>query len=101
MQSDACRMIRRRAVEAGIRTKSAITCSSTGITGYLRTGGRRESARKWPTNTNPPALQGFTTARDDEVSMRSRVDCDLRTGTPLSAYPVYRLLHPEILGVGR
>jgi integrase len=46
-QADAYRMIRRRAADAGIRTKIGChTFRATGITEYLRNGGKLEVAQQ-------------------------------------------------------
>jgi site-specific recombinase XerD len=48
-QADVYRMIRRRAEEAGIRTRIGChTFRATGITEYLRNGGKLRSRSRWP-----------------------------------------------------
>jgi integrase/recombinase XerD len=54
-QADVYRMIRRKALGAGISTRIGNhTFRATRITQYLRNGGRRELASRWP-RMNPPA----------------------------------------------
>jgi len=68
-QSDAYRMIRRRAVEAGIATKIGNhSFRATGITEYLRNGGRREIAQQMA-NHESARTTGLYDRRDDEVSL--------------------------------
>jgi integrase len=68
-QSDAYRMIRRRAVEAGIGTKVGNhSFRATGITEYLRNGGRREIAQQMA-NHESARTTGLYDRRDDEVSL--------------------------------
>lgn len=68
-QSNVYRMIRRRAMQAGIKTRIGNhTFRATGITQYLRNGGRRELAQQMAAHESP-----LTTAlydrRDDEVAV--------------------------------
>lgn len=68
-QSDAYRMVRRRAVEAGIATKIGNhSFRATGITVYLRNGGRRDLAQQMANHasSNTTALYD---RRNDEVSL--------------------------------
>ena len=52
-QADVYRMIRRRAAAAGVRTKiSCHTFRATGITEYLRNGGRLEVAQQMTNHEN-------------------------------------------------
>jgi len=68
-QSDAYRMIGRRAVEAGIATKIGNhSFRATGITEYLRNGGRRELAQQMA-NHESARTTGLYDRRDDEVSL--------------------------------
>ena len=68
-QSDAYRMIRRRATEAGIRTKIGNhSFRATGITEYLRNGGRREVAQQMA-NHESARTTGLYDRRDDDVSL--------------------------------
>lgn len=68
-QSDAYRMIRRRAIEAGIATKVGNhSFRATGITEYLRNGGRREIAQQMA-NHESARTTGLYDRRDDEVSL--------------------------------
>jgi site-specific recombinase XerD len=68
-QSDAYRMIRRRAIEAGIKTKVGNhSFRATGITEYLRNGGRREIAQQMA-NHESARTTGLYDRRDDEVSL--------------------------------
>ncbi len=68
-QADAYRMIRRRALEAGIKTKIGNhSFRATGITEYLRNGGRREIAQQMA-NHESARTTGLYDRRDDEVSL--------------------------------
>jgi site-specific recombinase XerD len=68
-QSDAYRMIARRAVAAGIATKIGNhSFRATGITEYLRNGGRREIAQQMA-NHESARTTGLYDRRDDEVSL--------------------------------
>jgi integrase len=69
LQSDVWRMIRRRAAEAGIET--AIGCHTfraTGITAYLRNGGRLEVAQQMAAHESARTT-GLYDRRSDEVSL--------------------------------
>jgi integrase len=68
-QQDVYRMIRRRAVDAGLRTK--IGCHSfraTGITEYLRNGGKLEVAQQMA-NHESARTTGLYDRRNDQVSL--------------------------------
>lgn len=68
-QSDAYRMIGRRAIKAGIETKIGNhSFRATGITEYLRNGGRRELAQQMA-NHESARTTGLYDRRDDEVSL--------------------------------
>ena len=68
-QSDAYRMIRRRASEAGIATKIGNhSFRATGITEYLRNGGKIEIAQQMA-NHESARTTGLYDRRDDEVSL--------------------------------
>src|SRR6516165_1571122 len=68
-QSDAYRMIGRRARDAGIATKIGNhSFRATGITEYLRNGGRREIAQQMA-NHESARTTGLYDRRDDEVSL--------------------------------
>lgn len=68
-QPDAYRMIARRAREAGIKTKIGNhSFRATGITEYLRNGGRREIAQQMA-NHESARTTGLYDRRDDEVSL--------------------------------
>jgi len=68
-QPDAYRMIRRRAIDAGIKTKIGNhSFRATGITEYLRNGGRREIAQQMA-NHESARTTGLYDRRDDEVSL--------------------------------
>ena len=68
-QSDAYRMIARRAANAGILTKIGNhSFRATGITEYLRNGGRREIAQQMA-NHESARTTGLYDRRDDEVSL--------------------------------
>jgi integrase/recombinase XerD len=69
VQSDAGRMIRRRAVLAGIRTEIGChTFRATGITAYLKNGGRLEVAQRMA-NHESARTTGLYDRRDDEISL--------------------------------
>ncbi len=68
-QADAYRMIRRRAMDAGVSTK--IGCHSfraTGITEYLRNGGKLEVAQQMA-NHESARTTGLYDRRNDQVSL--------------------------------
>jgi integrase len=68
-QQDVYRMIGRRAVDAGVRTK--ICCHSfraTGITEYLRNGGKLEVAQQMA-NHESARTTGLYDRRNDQVSL--------------------------------
>jgi len=68
-QADVYRMISRRAVDAGVRTK--IGCHSfraTGITEYLRNGGKLEVAQQMA-NHESARTTGLYDRRNDQVSL--------------------------------
>jgi len=68
-QPDAYRMIGRRAIDAGIATKIGNhSFRATGITEYLRNGGRRELAQQMA-NHESARTTGLYDRRDDEVSL--------------------------------
>lgn len=68
-QADAYRMIRRRAIETGIGTKVGNhSFRATGITEYLRNGGRREIAQQMA-NHESARTTGLYDRRDDEISL--------------------------------
>ena len=68
-QSDAYRMIRRRAADAGILTKIGNhSFRATGITEYLRNGGKVEVAQQMA-NHESARTTGLYDRRDDQVSL--------------------------------
>jgi integrase/recombinase XerD len=68
-QADVYRMIRRRARAAGIRTKIGChTFRATGITAYLRNGGRLEVAQQMAAHESPRTT-GLYDRRGDDVSL--------------------------------
>ncbi len=68
-QPDAYRMIRRRALAAGIRTRIGNhTFRATGITEYLRNGGKLEIAQRMA-NHESARTTGLYDRRDDSVSL--------------------------------
>lgn len=68
-QSNVYRMIRRRAMQAGIKTRIGNhTFRATGITQYLRNGGRRELAQKMAAHESPRTTALYD-RRDDEVAV--------------------------------
>ncbi len=69
LQSDVWRMIRRRAAEAGIETEIGChTFRATGITAYLRNGGRLEVAQQMAAHESARTT-GLYDRRSDEVSL--------------------------------
>jgi integrase len=68
-QADMYRMIRHKALGAGIRTRIGNhTFRATGITQYLRTGGRRELAQQMAAHESPRTT-ALCARRDDEVGV--------------------------------
>jgi integrase/recombinase XerD len=68
-QADVYRMIRRRSLAAGIRTRIGNhTFRATGITQYLRNGGRRELAQQMAAHESPRTTALYD-RRDDEVAV--------------------------------
>jgi len=68
-QADVYRMVRRRALAAGIRTRIGNhTFRATGITQYLRNGGRRELAQQMAAHESPRTTALYD-RRDDEVAV--------------------------------
>jgi site-specific recombinase XerD len=68
-QSDAWRMIRRRAAAAGISTRIGNhSFRATGITEYLKNGGKLEIAQRMA-NHESPRTTGLYDRRDDSVSL--------------------------------
>ncbi len=68
-QADVYRMIRRRAEDAGIRTKIGChTFRATGITEYLRNGGKLELAQQMA-NHESARTTGLYDRRNDQVSL--------------------------------
>src|SRR6202163_2634739 len=68
-QADAYRMIRRRAADAGIFTKIGNhSFRATGITEYLRNGGKLEIAQQMA-NHESARTTGLYDRRDDQVSL--------------------------------
>jgi integrase len=68
-QADVYRMVRRRALRAGIKTRIGNhTFRATGITQYLRNGGRRELAQQMAAHESPRTTALYD-RRDDEVAV--------------------------------
>lgn len=68
-QSDVFRMIRRRARQAGIETKiGAHTFRATGLTDYLRNGGKLEIAQRMAGHESARTT-GLYDRRDDDISL--------------------------------
>jgi integrase/recombinase XerD len=68
-QADVYRMIRRKAAAAGIKTRIGNhTFRATGITQYLRNGGRRELAQQMAAHESPRTTALYD-RRDDEVAV--------------------------------
>jgi integrase/recombinase XerD len=69
LQSDVWRMIRRRALAAGIKTEIGChTFRATGITAYLKNGGRLEIAQQMAAHESSRTT-GLYDRRSDEVSL--------------------------------
>jgi integrase/recombinase XerD len=69
LQPNVWRMIRRRASAAGIKTKiSCHTFRATGITAYLKNGGKLEIAQQMAAHESARTT-GLYDRRDDEVSL--------------------------------
>ena len=69
LQSDVWRMIRRRAAQAGIKTEIGChTFRATGITAYLKNGGRLEIAQQMAAHESSRTT-GLYDRRSDEVSL--------------------------------
>ena len=69
LQSDVWRMIRRRALAAGIKTEIGChTFRATGITAYLKNGGKLEIAKQMAAHESARTT-GLYDRRDDEVSL--------------------------------
>jgi site-specific recombinase XerD len=68
-QADVYRMVRRRALSAGIKTRIGNhTFRATGITQYLRNGGRRELAQQMAAHESPRTTALYD-RRDEEVAV--------------------------------
>ena len=68
-QVDVYRMIRRRAADAGIKTRIGCpTFRATGITEYLRNGGKLEVAQQMA-NQESARTTGLYDRRNDQVSL--------------------------------
>jgi len=68
-QDDVYRMIRRRAEDAGIKTKIGChTFRATGITEYLRNGGKLEIAQQMA-NHESARTTGLYDRRDDQLTL--------------------------------
>ena len=68
-QADVYRMVRRRALAAGIKTRVGNhSFRATGITQYLRNGGRRELAQQMASHESPRTTALYD-RRDDEVAI--------------------------------
>ncbi|SNT44363.1 Site-specific recombinase XerD [Granulicella rosea] len=69
LQCDVWRMIRRRALAAGIKTEIGChTFRATGITAYLKNGGRLEVAQQMAAHESSRTT-GLYDRRDDEISL--------------------------------
>jgi integrase len=69
LQSDVWRMIRRRAAEAGIETEIGChTFRATGITAYLKNGGKLEIAQQMAAHESTRTT-GLYGRRSDEISL--------------------------------
>jgi len=68
-QADVYWMIRRRAKEAGIKTKIGChTFRATGITAYLKNGGKLETAQRIAAHVSSRTT-GLYDRRDDDISL--------------------------------
>lgn len=68
-QADVHRMIRRRAKEAGIKTKiGGLTFRAAGITAYLKNGHKLETA-EWIAAHESSRTTGLYDRRDDDISL--------------------------------
>jgi integrase len=68
-QADAYRMIRRRAFACGLKTKIGNhSFRATGITEYLRNGGKLELAQQMAAHESARTT-GLYDRRDDEISL--------------------------------
>jgi integrase/recombinase XerD len=68
-QSDAYRMVRRRARDAGVKTKIGNhTFRATGITAYLKNGGKLEIAQQIAAHESSRTT-GLYDRRDDDVNL--------------------------------
>jgi site-specific recombinase XerD len=68
-QKDVHRMIRKRAADAEIKTQIGChTCRATGITAYLKNGGKLEIAQQMA-NHESPRTTSLYDRRDDEISL--------------------------------
>ena len=87
LQSDVWRMIRRRALLAGIKTQIGChTFRATGITAFLKNGGKLESRSRWP-RMNHHGRRGFTIAE----MMRFRSTRSSASGLTISRPPVLKM----------
>ena len=69
LQSDVWRMIRRRAIAAGIKTEIGChTFRATGITAYLKNGGKLEIAQQMAAHESARTT-GLYDRRNDEISL--------------------------------
>ena len=69
LQSDVWRMVRRRALAAGIKTKIGChTFRATGVSAYLKNGGKLEFAQRMSAHKSSRTT-GLYDRRDDEVSL--------------------------------
>jgi site-specific recombinase XerD len=69
LQSDVWRMIRRRALTAGIETEIGChTFRATGITAYLKNGGKLEIAQQMA-NHESARTTGLYDRRSDDISL--------------------------------
>lgn len=71
-QSDVWRMMRRRTIAAGIKTEIGChTFRATGITAYLKNGGKLEIAQQWPRMSRRGRPDFMTDATMRSRSMKS------------------------------
>jgi integrase len=94
LQSDVWRMICKRALPAGIETE--IGCHifrATGITAYLKNGGRLEIAQQMPAHDRPEPPAYMTAVTMKFRSMRGKFGIRVKSGhSPRTMQSSYRIL---------
>ena len=88
-QQDAYRMIQRRAVDAGIKTRIGNhTFRATGITAYLKNKGTIETAQHIANHESPRTTKLYD-RRQDEISLDGGEDFDLERGRAFAIYLIF------------